>query len=118
MNVSLLLATSIAVIVISGCATYSEMKERPVAYTTSTEKAPDVYAECLLPRVMDASAASHVVKDGRNLTLVVPVGGGSPDAVMMAFTVTPNGNGSVVEMRHMTSLSNFNKQWAQALSCI
>ena len=104
-------------LVLAGCATYSELQQRPAAYAAETEKSPDDYAMCLLPKLLDTNAASHVIVDGDARTIVVPVGGGAPETVMMTFNVTPRGGVTHVEMRHMSSLSTFSKQWAQAQSC-
>lgn len=103
---------------ISGCATYSEMATRPVSYSATTAKVPQAYADCLLPKLMDTNAASHIVPRGDGLDIVVPVGGGTPQAVMMTFDVMPSGGSTTVQMRHMASLSEFQKQWKQAQSCL
>ena len=108
----------LAALLLSGCTTYSEMATRPVSYSATTSKAPQVYADCLLPKLMDTNAASHIVPRGDGLDIVVPVGGGTPQAVMMTFDVTPSGGATIVQMRHMASLSEFPKQWKQAQSCL
>jgi len=109
---------ALATLLLSGCATYSEMATRPVSYSATTPKAPQAYADCLLPKLMDTNAASHIVPRGDGLDIVVPVGGGTPQAVMMTFDVTPSGGATIVQMRHMASLSEFPKQWKQAQSCL
>lgn len=109
---------ALAVMALAGCATYSELQHRPADYTAETAKAPHDYVQCLLPKLLDTNAASHVIVDGDSRTIVVPVGGAAPETVMMTFNVTPRDGVTHVEMRHMSSLSTFSKQWAQAQSCI
>lgn len=112
-------AVAVALVVaLSGCATYSELQQRPADYTAETTKAPQDYAQCLLPKLLDTNAASHIIADGDARVIVVPVGGGSPDAIMMTFNATPQGGATRVEMKHMSSLGGFANQWAQAQSCI
>ena len=113
-----LAALIVAALTLAGCATYSDLQQRPAAYTTVTTKTPHDYTQCLLPKLLDSNAASHVIDNGGASVIVVPVGGGSPDAIMMTFNVTPQNGATLVEMRHMSSLGNFSKQWAQAQSCI
>lgn len=105
---------SLTLLALAGCTTYSEMATRPVSYSATTAKTPQVFADCLLPKLMDTNAASHIVTRGDALDIVVPVSGAS---IMMTFTVTPTGRSTVIEMRHTASLSAFQKQWGQALSC-
>lgn len=103
---------------LAGCATYSELQRRPADYTAETAKAPHDYAQCLLPKLLDTNAASQVIADGDARVIVVPVGGGTPETVMMTFSVTPRDGVTRIEMRHMSSLGSFSKQWTQAQSCI
>lgn len=103
---------------ISACSTYSEMATRPTSYSATTAKAPQAYADCLLPKLMDTNAAAHIVARGDVRDIVVPVGGGTPQAVMMTFTAAPSDGSTSVTMRHMASLSSFRKQWNEALTCL
>jgi hypothetical protein len=110
--------TPLLALALAGCTSYSEMATRPVSYSATTTKTPKAFADCLLPKLMDTNAASHIVTRGDGLDIVVPVGGGTPQAVMMTFDVMPSGGSTSVQMRHMASLSEFPKQWKQAQSCI
>jgi hypothetical protein len=89
-----------------------------VSFSATTPKTPAAFAECLLPKLMDTNAASHTVRDGEALDIVVPLGGSAPEAVLMTFTARPSNNSTIVEMRHTASLSDFPKQWKQAQSCL
>ena len=110
--------TPLLALALAGCTSYSEMATRPVSYSATTTKTPKTFADCLLPKLMDTNAASHIVQKGDALDIVVPVGGSAPNAVLMTFTATPAGGATTIEMRHTASLSDFPKQWTQAQSCI
>jgi len=109
---------ALCVLTLPGCATYSDFRDRPADYAAVTGKAPQVYVECVLPRWMDTNAASHIVHDGDRRVIVVPVGGGTPTQVLMTLEASPTANGSRIEMKHMPSLSKFEKQWRQAQACL
>ena len=112
------LITLLAIFLLTGCATYSEVANHNVSHSATTAKTPHAYAACLLPKLMDTNAASHIVPRGDDLDVVVPLGGGATQSVMMTFTISPSGGSTTVEMRHMSSLSEFPKQWKQAQSCL
>lgn len=108
---------TVAILALSGCATYSDLRERPADFSAETSKTPQEYAACVLPKWIDFSAGTHVIADGDARVVVSPVGGGTPTAVLMTLTASPNASGSRVEMKHMSSLSKFSEQWQAAQSC-
>lgn len=113
-----MLAT-VAVIGLAGCATYSDLRQRPADFVATTSKAPGAYLQCVLPKWVDFYAGSHIMSDGESSVLVSPVGGGSPDIMAMTLSASPSDGGTTrVEMRHMPSLSDFGNQWQQAKSCL
>lgn len=111
-----LLATS--ALALAACASYSGMAVRPVAYSAMTSKTPDVYVTCALPKMLDFSASAHIVQDGAARVIVLPVGGGTPNAILMTITATPDAGSTRVELRHMRSLSDFHRGWEQAQACL
>jgi hypothetical protein len=103
---------------LAGCATYSDLKERPADFTGSTSKSPQAYLECVVPKWTDEYAGSHIITDGGGLVLIAPVGGGTPSVVAMTLTATSMDGGTRIEMKHLPSLSDFTDQWHQARSCL
>lgn len=108
----------IAIFMLSGCATYSDLRAGPAAYSASSTKAPKTVADCTLVKWSDINAASHIVHDGDATVVAAPVGGGTPNLMQAVLIVTPNGSGSHVEMKHMPSLGTFASQWRAAESCL
>lgn len=108
----------LAVALLAGCSTYSDVRARAANYSAVTSKTPQAFADCLLPKVMETNAASHILNNGAARTVVVPVGGGTPSAVAMVFDATPVNGATRVEMRHMPALNGFAKQWGQAEACL
>lgn len=124
MNITKHTFIALTILALAGCATYSDLQQRPADYTTTTTKTPESYAQCLLPKLMDTNATSHIVVDGARRIVVVPevsgglLGGSVASHVMLTVEAAPAGNGVTrVDMKHMPSLGNFSKQWAQAQSC-
>lgn len=111
-------AVAAAVVGLTGCATYSEMQARPAEYVANTTKSPEAFATCVLPKMVETNAAAHVIADGTARTVIVPIGGGTPKAVMVTVMAVPRGHATHVEMRHMRSLSDFQSQWQQVQSCL
>lgn len=109
---------ALAALAISGCATYSELQKRPPTFTADTSRSPQHFTECVLPQWMNMSPAAHIVPDGETRTIVVPIQGSMSPAVALTLSATPTGGQTHVEMRHMTSTSDFRKQWKEAQSCL
>lgn len=111
-------AVVLVIATLSGCATYSDLRERPADFMGDTAKTPQAYLSCVEPKWVNFNAGAHIITDGSGLVLVVPVGGGTPTATMMTLAATPGASETHVEMKHMPSLSDFSKQWQAAKSCL
>lgn len=109
---------AMAIICLAGCATYSDLKERPADFQATTVKKPQAYLECVIPLWIDKYAGSHIISDGDAKVLVAPVGGGTPSVVAMTLSATAGSGATHVEMKHLPSLSKFGDQWEQAKSCL
>lgn len=109
---------TLTMLALSGCATYSDLRQRQADYSAETTKLPQTYVDCVLPQWMDTNSASHVVNNGEERTIVVPAGGAATSQVLMTLEVTPTPKGSHVEMKHMPSIGSFDRPWSQAQSCL
>lgn len=111
-------AVAAMLVILAGCATYSDLRDRPADYSADTTKTPQAYAECVLPKWIESNAGAHIIADGDSRVIVAPVGGGTPTAVAATLTASPTAAGSHVEMKHMPALNKFTDQWGQARSCL
>lgn len=94
-----LLAAALA-IALSGCVSYSQMRDKPPMITATSAKSPDEVVGCIAPRWADLAQIS-VFPDGG--AQVINATGAGPDQVLYQVSVLPQGEGSLIEYRQMTS---------------
>lgn len=91
-------AVLIAVVLLTGCASYSEMQARAPTLEWTTEKTPGEFVSCAAPKLMTYWETTKVIPDGETKVISVPLRGGG---MLMTITVTPVGDGSRVAYRQM-----------------
>jgi len=107
-----------AALLLAGCATYSDLRDSPPAYSADSGKAPQAIADCALAKWIDINAGSHIIQDGDATVVAMPVGGGTPSLMQAMLIVKPAGSGAHIELKHMRSLGSFASQWQAAQSCL
>ena len=94
------------------------MQERPPALDIQSAKAPEVYAGCVAPKLMEIwPGMISVIPDGEKTVVTVASTGG---AVTATLTITPAGAGSHVtwrEMPHINLGSAFERGQAAVQEC-
>lgn len=104
----------VAALLVTGCATYSDIQSRAPLFQGHTDKDPKGYLECVQAKWIDMSSTAHIIPDASGHVLVVPISG-SGDQMSMTLTAAPDGS---VSMRTLTSLGSFTKQQAEAQACL
>lgn len=98
-------AIAIAALLLSGCASYSEMQEKTPALQLTTAKTPAAYASCLSPKVMDIwPGMVSVIPDGDGTVVAITSEQGG--LMVATFTIIPVDTGSRVDIREMPHTSN------------
>lgn len=106
----------IGMLALAGCATYSELQQRPADYTAQTEKAPQAFIDCLLPKIVDMQSDAHAMRDGDATVIVMPISGHGGH-LAATISASPISSGSRVELRNAVA-GNASKPWTAAQSCI
>lgn len=94
----------IASILLSGCASYSEIQDKTPTLELSSAKAPDVFAGCIAPKFMEIwPGMVFVIPDG--VSTVVAVAGASTGFMAATLTISPTSTGSHVSLREMSHIN-------------
>lgn|GEM_PF-5262215 len=108
-----------ALVLLSGCVSYSEMQSRVPALEFDSAKAPDVYAGCVAPKLMEIwPGLVTIIPDGQSTVVTVASPGG--DAITATLTIEPIATGSHVllrEMPHINVGSAFKRAQTAVHSC-
>jgi hypothetical protein len=112
----------LAVFLLSGCVSYTQMQERPPALEFQSTKTPGAYAACVSPKFMDIWPGQvALIPDGDKTVVTVAGPSGAPGAGMTAtLTITSETSGSHVvlrEMPHINIGSGFKRAQDAAQSC-
>lgn len=109
-----------ALLGIAGCApTYSELRERAPLYQERTTMTPQAFVDCVLPKWLDQSALTHIIKDGDSRVVVMPRDG-YVTVPRATLTASPSTSGSLVVLQtkfYSTANSKTKKMWAAAQAC-
>jgi hypothetical protein len=82
-----------ALVLLSGCVSYSEMQSRVPALEFDSAKAPDVYAGCVAPKLMEIwPGLVTIIPDGQSPVVTVTSPGGG--AITATLTIEPIATGS------------------------
>lgn len=106
----------LAMLVLAGCSTYSDMQQKPPAYAADSSKAPQTYADCALPKLVNIEADVHAIPSSGGIDIVVPVGNPGADLSAMV-SVRPAGGGSHVAVRGNVA-RNARRTWEIASTCL
>lgn len=107
---------AIIAMMLSGCATYSEMQQKSPDMTLRTAKSPQSFVDCALPRMVDMQADAHAIPDQGNVVIVAPIGNRGGD-LAATVTASPTDSGSAVYIRAIFKHSA-NKVAETITSCI
>lgn len=101
---------------LTGCATYSDLRNKPPSYVVTSNKTVNQIAECSLTKLINIHASAHIIKDRNSSIIVVPIGeqwNGGND-MSMIVVIRPN----TVQLMHMKSVNSFHKEWMLIQPCL
>ncbi len=95
---------AVALLLLSGCVSYSEMQDRAPALEFESSKAPNVYAGCVTPKLMEIWPGwVTLIPDGQNT--VVTVASADSGTITATLTIEPTATGSHVLLREMPHIN-------------
>lgn len=74
---------------LAGCASYAERMAQEPKFTGHTDKTPDEFVACAMPRFLEVMPASRVVPDGESRSIITSDAFNS--TIGVAITAYPDG---------------------------
>lgn len=104
-----------AVVLLSGCASYSEMQATEPLLELTTSKTPDAYAGCVMPKARELwRSMVTIAPDGQSQVISVATNA----STLSTTTIAPRDDGSKVTFRAVSSMGVWGDEWPDDLrSC-
>lgn len=102
-----------AALLLAGCATTSQMAQRPADRTYSSSRPRAAIAECLLDRVTSADLIPERTVGAGITTIGFSSGGALRHPGIFLFTIRDAGNGSTIEARMLHGLLGYSLTTAE-----
>jgi len=106
----------LAMLGVSGCATYSQVQKMQPIHEADTTQTPQQFTDCALPKMVEFQADAHAMKDGDSMVIITPVGNRGAD-IAGTVTATPANGGSHIVMRSALG-GKAEKPWAALQACL
>lgn len=98
------LALSMATVaLISGCASYSQLRDRDPAISIESAKSAEEYLGCITPAFAEIWPTTTNLRDGDLWIVAVPHG----VSYLATVTIRPNQHGAVAEYRQLNNITKF-----------